>query len=319
MLQLLFQNIERALGPYLSQVSGVVYWSGLIILAAVVLFPLIRVLMEYDVAHSGVERYWVKTCGHCGKLGIVTGRRCDYCENDWGIPWPVRLWTASSRRREGVWTRRLRWTSQLLWSGAFLALSIWLLAGIGGFSPQGEVHRLFLGVALLAWAAIGWFAGGALRLGHRGLLGRARDTLIAFAAIGVMATALFLADAARPTPERSLARFTTEDGMIRFGEQQVGISKGQVAFEYLQLDHDFLGYHRIIPLGLSGEKRVSFPSTAFGRWVVVHLQENAGAYTARGFVVRVRSDRVRVRSGQSYEVVERKGQVLIRKSADSST
>ncbi len=319
MLQLLFQNIERALGPSLSQVSGFVYWSGLIILSAVVLLPVIRVLMEYDVARAGMERYWVKTCRHCGKLGIVTGRWCDYCERDLGIPWPVRWWTAPSRRREGSWVRRLRWTSQLLWSVVFLLLSIWLLAGIGGFSPQGEVHRLFLGVALLAWAAIGWFAGGALRLGHRGLLGRARDTLIAFAAIGVMATALFLADAARPTPERSLARFTTEDGIIRFGEQQVGISKGQVAFEYLQLDHDFLGYHRIIPLGLSGEKRVLLPTTTIGRWVVNHLEENAGLYMARGLMVRERSDRVRVRSGQSYEVVERKGQVLIRKTGDSKT
>jgi len=286
MLQLLFQNIERALGPSLSQVSGFVYWSGLIILSAVVLLPVIRVLMEYDVARAGMERYWVKTCRHCGKLGIVTGRWCDYCERDLAIPWPVRWWTAPSRRREGSWVRRLRWTSQLLWSVVFLLLSIWLLAGIGGFSPQGEVHRLFLGVALLAWAAIGWFAGGALRLGHRGLLGRARDTL---------------------------------DGIIRFGEQQVGISKGQVAFEYLQLDHDFLGYHRIIPLGLSGEKRVLLPTTTIGRWVVNHLEENAGLYMARGLMVRERSDRVRVRSGQSYEVVERKGQVLIRKTGDSKT
>ena len=52
------------------------------------------------------------------------------------------------------------------------------------------------------------------------------------------------------------------------------------------------------------------------QWVISHLRKHAAGYTARGLTVRLRTDRLRITPGQSYEVVEREGQVLMRNVAD---
>lgn len=317
MLRLLFQIIEQSLGPSLSEVASLIYWISLLLLVCTVLVPVYRVRMDYATARTGMEQRWVMTCGHCGKLTMVTGRTCGQCGRDLGIPWMVRLWTASSRRQGGKWTQRIKWVGHLLGSAGFLILSIWLVTVIGALAPQGELHRLFLGFALLAWAAVGWLAGRALRLGPRGMLGRVRDALLALAAIGVMALALFLADAARPIREIPLARFSTDGGMVRIGERRVLLPQGEIEFEYLQLDHDRFGYHRIIPVAFLGAERVPFPRSALGQWVANHLREHAETCTARGLTVRLRSDRLRVTPGQSYEVIQQEGQVLIRRAGDT--
>ncbi|MGH7167007.1 MAG: hypothetical protein ACREII_00595, partial [Nitrospiraceae bacterium] len=244
---------------------------------------------------------------------IVSDRVCGQCEEDLGIPWIVRLWTAYTGSREGTIPRQVRWAGHLLGSAFFLLLSVWVVAGTGALGAQGTLHRLFLGLALVGLAVFGWVGGRALRIGNHGILARIGDAFMALTAIGAMAVALFLADAARPSQDIALARFETFANAAQIGPHVLQLSDGEIGFEYLELDQEHFGYHRIVPLGFSGSQRLPIQRSALTRWLVSHLRTHAAGYTARGFTVRVRTERLRIEPGQSYEVVERAGQVLIRR------
>ncbi|HET8580620.1 MAG TPA: hypothetical protein VFL31_06455 [Nitrospiraceae bacterium] len=318
MLRLLFQSIEQSLGPSLSQVAGVIYWTGVILLACAVLVPVYRVLMECAAARRGLKQHWVMTCPTCGKLTLVTDLRCGHCDGELDIPWTLKRWASLPARHRRRWIRYLKWAGHLLGSAGFLLLSIWVATAIGALAPQGELHRLFIGFALTAWAAVGWFGGRMLRLGPRGILARVGDALLALAAIGAMAIALFFADAARPISETQLASFTTLKGVARIGEQLVPLPQGEIGFEYLQLDHELFGYHRVISVGFSSGERVPVPRSAIAQGIVDHLRQYAGGYARRGLTVRLRTERILVSPDQSYEVIQREGQVLIRRVDRSS-
>jgi len=163
-----------------------------------------------------------------------------------------------------------------------------------------------------------WLGGRALRLGSGTLFHRVRDVLIALAALGVMAMALFLADAARPIPEERLAHFYVEGSLAHIGGRVIFLPEEEIGFEYLQLDHDLLGYHRVVPMAFVGTTRLPVSRSALGQWIINHLRTYADTYTARGLTVRLRTDRLRVGPGHSYEIVRRKGQVLIRRVKDTS-
>ena len=316
MLRLLFQSIEQSLGQSLSQISLLFYCGGLTLLVFVILVPVWRIRMQYLTTRTGMEQRWVMTCGHCGRQTLVSGRKCGTCGNDLGIPGMVRLWTAFTRKSEGAFVRRLKWGVHLLGSVAFLLLSVWIVTATGSLAPQGALHRLFLGLAFVALAVFGWLGGRALGIKRHGMLARAGDAMIALAAIGAMAVALFLADSARPQREISLVRFDTSVNAARIGEQVLLLPEGEIGVEYLQLDQENLGYHRIIPLALSGRERIAFQRNALKQWVISHLRKHATGLTARGLTVRLRTDRLRITPGQSYEVVEREGQVLMRNAAN---
>ena len=312
MLRLLFQNLEQTLGPSLSQVSLLFYCGGLTLLVFVVLVPVWRVWIECVVARTGMERRWVMRCPKCGKRTIVVSRRCGNCKEDLGIPVIVRLWTFFAGRGEWTVTRRLRWWIHLLGSVTFLLLSIWIVTATGGLAPQGTLHRLFLGFAFVALAIFGWLAGRALRIGRLGVLARVGDAAMALAAIGAMAIALFLTDAVRHSTEVPIARFDTIANAARIGQRVLLLPQGEIGFDYLQLDQENLGYHRIIALGFSGSERVPFQRNALKERVISHLRKHAAGYTARGLTVHLRTDRLQIVPGQSYEVIEREGQVLLR-------
>jgi len=318
MLRLLFQSLEQSLGSSLSQAALVIFWIGVILLACAVLVPIYRIVMDYAAARRGLEQQWVMTCRNCGNLTLVRGRLCAHCDWELDIPWALKRWAALPARHRGRWARRLKWAGHLLGSVGFLLLSIWVVTAIGALSPQGELHRLFVGFALMAWAAVGWFGGRMLRLEPRGLLPRVGDGLVALAAIGAMAIALFLADAARPISEIQLARFTISKGVARIGEELIPLPQGEIGFEYLQLDHELLGYHRIVSVGFSSGERVPLSRNAIALEIVNHLRQHAVGYTNRGLTVRLRKEHIVVSPDQSYEVIQREGQVLIRRVGEGS-
>jgi hypothetical protein len=316
MLRLLFQSLEQSLGPALAPIALVIYWSGLMLLALVVLVPMYRLRMYYKTARLGMVQQWVVSCQNCDKLTLVSGRYCGFCDHDLNIPWTVRAWTSSSGWIESKAARLFMWISHGLGIVSFVALSAWLVSSSGALAPQGELHRFFVGLGLLAWAAVGRFGGRTIRIGRRGILARVGDALTALAAVGVLAMALFLADAARPTPVQILATFDTAGGKAQIGDQVLALSEGEIGFEYLQLDHELLGYHRIIPLAFKGNDRLPLPKHGMEQLVISHLRKYAGGYTRRGLTVRLRTDRLQTGPGQSYEVIQRDGQVLIRKAGE---
>lgn len=314
MFQLLFETLEKSLGPALAPVGSVVYWGALALLALVALVPLARVWMESRAWRLHMTQRWIMTCPQCARRSVVQGRQCSHCGRDVHIPWTVRLWTGIGRERETRFRKRARWITHTVGSLGFLVLTVWLGTTTLWMHPQGELHRLFAGVTGVAWAGTAWLAGRAFTLSRHGPVSRGRDLVLALASLGVLAVALILTDAARPTAETLLARFSVEDRQAVIGHKSTALGDDTVVFEYLQLDHQLLGYHEVIPLALVGKERISFGAGMVETWIIGHLRRHAEDYTARGLAVRWRSDRLRVSPGHRYEVVDRRGQVLIRRA-----
>jgi hypothetical protein len=319
MLPLLFQTLEQSFGSTLSQAAFVIYWSAVLLLAYTLAAPIYRLWVEYATVRTGLERQWIMTCPQCGERTIVQGRRCANCRGNLEIPLTVRLWHAGTMRRESRLVRWLRWTIHGLAITGFVAASLVGMLMTGALAPQGELHRLFLGVAITAWAAVGWLAGRALHLGPGGPLGRLRDAVLAMAAIGILAMALFLAHMARQNQEFTLVRFSTEGGMARLADQSLPLTGGEIEFEYLQLDHALLGYHEIIGLALQGQGRVPIPRRNLKQWTLRHLWEYADAYAARGLTVRRLTERLHVERDQSYEVVLRGRDITVRRIVEGKS
>ncbi|MEW6543597.1 MAG: hypothetical protein AB1411_08290 [Nitrospirota bacterium] len=317
MLRLFFQSLEQNLGPAFAQASWTLYGAGFVLLIVTILAPAWRVWMESATVRVGLEQRWVMTCPRCSNLVIVAGPTCSRCQADLGIPWAVRLWASATRTDRSPWARRLRWTWHLLGVLLLIVLALWFVAATDALTPQGALHRLLLGLALIALAVFGWLSGRALGLSSRGIVNRLRDGVLAVASVGLLAGTLFLADAARASNDRSLAYFTATDGAVRFADRIIPLSAGEIGIEYLQLDHESLGYHRIVPLSFVGADRVPFPRSVVGRWCINHLRDQAEALAGYGLSVRLRTDRTRIAPGQAYEVVQRGGQVMIKRAEEA--
>jgi len=313
MLPLLFQTLEQSFGSALSPAAFVTYWGAVLLLAYTLAAPIYRMWIDYATVRTGLERQWIMICPQCGERTVVQGRRCANCRGNLEIPLIVRLWHAGTMRRESRLARWIRWTIHGLAITGFVAVSLVGMVMTGALAPEGELHRLFLGIAITAWAAFGWLVGRALHLGPGGPLGRLRDAVLAVAAIGILAMALFLAHMARQNLEVTLVQFSTEGGMARLADQSLSLTGGEIEFEYLQLEHDLLGYHKIIGLALQGQGRVPIPRRNLQQWILRHLWEYADTYAARGLTVRRRTERLRVEHDQAYEVVLRGRDILTRR------
>lgn len=313
MLRLFFTGIEQALGPALSGIAFLVYAAGLGVLGVAVFLPLFSRWMEYLAMGYGLAQVWIMTCGHCGRTTRAAGRHCGYCDQALELPATLKLWSGAIRKRASIRSQTTRWSAHLAGSILFLLLSGWLVLSVDVLSANGSLNRLFLGLGLLAWAAAGWFTSRAVRLAPMGVLGRVRDGALAFASIGFVAVWLFLAEEAKPVPETLIATFTVKPAAIQVNDRLLQIPSGEVEFEYLQMDHELLGYHDIIPLAFVGRNRIPISHSPLMQALIAHLRANPDDYAARGLMVRHRSDRHKVTSGYTYEVVERVGQLLIRR------
>ena len=85
-----------------------------------------------------------------------------------------------------------------------------------------------------------------------------------------------------------------------------------IGFEYLQVDHELLGYHRVIPLAFLGSERLEIKHTGIEKWFLDNLWKRGQGYSERGLSVRSRVEQFIVVPNQSYEVVERDKQVYFR-------
>lgn len=314
MLRLFFHGIEQTLGPALAGVAFLVYAAALVVLALAVLLPLYARWMERLAMGYGLQQVWIMTCEHCGRTTRAAGRHCGYCDQALELPTTLKLWSGAIRKRTSIRGQTTRWAVHLAGSLLFLLLSGWLVLTLDVFNPNGSLERLFLGFGLLAWSAVGWFTSRAARLAPMGALGRMRDGALAVASIGFVSIWLFLAEEAKPVPETLIATFTAKPTAIEVGSQLLQIPSGEVVFEYLQVDHELLGYHDVIPLAFVGSNRIPVSHSPLSRAIIAHLRANPDDYAARGLTVRYRTDRHKVTSGYAYEVVERMGQLLIRRT-----
>lgn len=315
MLRLLFQSLEGLFGPSLGGVARGVYLTGALVLALAVLLPFWRIWVDWRTARVGLAERWVGPCPACGLTGPVWGGTCSACGADLGVPWVVRWRTRGSAWLAApVWRRvgqAYRLAGALLFGGA----AVFALATVVSPAAAGPLHRLFAGLAFLALAGVGFAFGRALGPGPRGLLSRAGHLLHGSAAVGFLAVALLLADAARPPAETRLAAVTVGEGTVTVGERTFRLTpEGEVGLEYLQLDHELLGLRRVVPLAYMGAERSPIPHAAPTRWLVGHLRRHADDWERRGLTVRLRHDLRRVTPGERYEIVLSHGQVQIRRA-----
>lgn len=316
MLRSLFQAIEQFLGPSLATVSSVVLWAGVVLLAHRILAPLLRLRMEMVSARMKLQQSLVMECPYCHRETVVHDAQCAFCRKSLDLPLSVRAWHFLRLRRQPLWWQRTCWTWDGLGLLAFVALTVAGAIALHAFSPAGPLQQLFLGLALSAWVALSWLVARVLHLGAGGPVARLRDSVYAFAIAGVLAVLLLLTAEARPVAETVLWRIPVgEGGIARIDNQPLALPQGMIGFEYLQVDHELLGYHRVIPLAFLGSERLQTKHSGLEKWFLDNLWKHGQGYSERGLSVRSRVEQFIVVPNQNYEVVEREKQVYFRPAA----
>jgi hypothetical protein len=304
MLRWLLQNLETSLGPSLAPAARLLYWGAL----ALLLFMVARLwwsgLMARATARAGLVRGWTGPCPTCSERQPLRGGACARCGTSLGLPWALRLHLVGTGGPG--WLRR---AAELTGAGAFTLTSVLLLLTARVWAPDGDLHRLFLGLAVLGFALVGGALSGMVGGSGRGVLSRAGSGLQAMAALGLAVVALLLADQSRPAPQVGLLRFTVSEAGAQVNGRMVPLLNGEVAVDYFQLDQASLGLHHVVPLALSGRERVELAVSGQDRWLMDWLVRHAEALETRGFTVRQRTDRRTVAPGGAWELRDVGGQV----------
>jgi hypothetical protein len=316
MLRSLLQAIEQSLGPSLGTVAAVVYWAGIFLLAHRIFAPAFRLRMEMVSARMKLEESVVMECPYCHRETVVHDAQCAFCRKSLELPFTMRAWHFMRLRRQPMWWRRTRWCWDSLGLIAFIVLTVAGCVALRAWDPAGPLQRLFTGMSLLCWVAISWLVARVLHLGGGGPVARLRDAVFAFAVTGVLAACLLLAAESRPVVETVLWRIPVGEGAIaRIDNHPLALPQGMMGFEYLQVDHELLGYHRIIALAFLGSERLEIPHGGFEKWFLDNLWKRGQGYSERGLSVRSRVEQFMVVPNQTYEVVERDRQVYFRPAA----
>jgi hypothetical protein len=311
-LALLLQSVEKSLGHSLAFAASLAFWVGLLMVLYVIAAPAARIALDMGCASIGLARHWVMQCPTCKHTVVVSGANCENCGKSLDIPWPIRIRNFLTPEVEPQWWRYLRWTWTIIGMLAFAIVTVFALARSGAWSPQSGIEKLFVGLALVAWAALGWFVARAIGMNTGGLLSRSRDAVLALFAAVALAGLVALAEAARPVEEVELARATVQGQVAQVNGQSVPLVGYQLGFEYLQIDHELGGYHEVIPLAIVGSQSIPLIDRPWRQRLADHLWQHAEAYTARGLSVRRRSEQVIANAPGVYVIVLRGRELLIR-------
>jgi hypothetical protein len=312
-LHLLFQSLEQVLGRTFSHVAALLYATSLVGLAVAISLPVYRLWRDQRAARAGLSQRWVMTCRQCNRLTFINAGHCDYCEADLGLPRGLKRLATTQARSQSSVVRRLRWAARAIGSMTFIGLSVWLLATLGALTPEGPMQQLLIGLSLLSWIAFGRLVARIFRVEDGSVAGRFTDGVLVLATVGALSVSTFLADAARSEHGTALLHMTAGEQTIAIDRHFLAVPDGEVRFEYLQLDHELLGYHRVIPVAVAGAERIVLTQQPLSRWVVERLERYADGRARRGLVVRRRTEHLRLSPGEAYDVIQRRGQVLIRR------
>jgi hypothetical protein len=313
MLRNLFMAIEQALGPSLAPVAAVVYWAALILLAHRIIAPVVRLRMEMLGARLKLKESIVMECPACHRETVVHESQCAFCRKSIELPVSLKVWHFLKLRRQPNWFRWTRWGWDILGVAAFVAGTVALFVSLRAWSWSGPIQQLFFGTAILCWVAIGWLAARVLHIGPGGPVARLRDAAFSVAVAGMLAASLFFAGEARPVAEQVIWRVPVgEGGIAKIDDRTLLLPQGMIGFEYLQVDHETLGYHRIIPIAFLGSERLELKHGRAEKWFLDNLWKHMHGYSERGLSVRNRVEQFLVVPNNSYEVVERENQVYFR-------
>jgi hypothetical protein len=318
MLSSLLRTIEQAFGPMLSSASDIAFLVGMLMLAYVIVAPFVRVVVEMQAARIGMAREWIMHCASCRRITTVAGSTCEHCGKDLGIPWAVRLQHFFSRGGEPRWLQVTRWIYTLLGIAAFALISIAALSLSGAWSPQTALEKLFVGLALLTWAGLGWLLGRVFGIGTGGPISRVRDAVFCLALVALLLTMTTLASAARPVKETVVAQVRVDGQVAQIGSKAIALVGYQLGVEYLYAEHAFAGFRYVTPLAIIGARRLELPLDQRQREIADFLWKHADVLTRRGLSVRKRTDQFVVAQSGIYEIVLRGDEIIIRQYARPS-
>ena len=316
MMRSLFLFIEQSLGPSLATVSAFVYWAAIILLAHRILAPALRLRMDMAAASLRMEERMVMECPHCHRETVVADSQCAFCRQSLATPWDLRVWHFMRLWHQPIWFRWTRWGWDIIGLVVFIALTVAGFVGLSAWTWNGPLQQLFLGVAIFCWVAIGWMIGRVLNIGPGGPIARLRDLVFSFAAAGMLVIAVFFAVESTPVSETVMWRIPIgEGGIAKIEDRALLLPQGMISFEYLQVDHDLIGYHRVIPIAFLGNERLEVKHDRMEKWFLDNLWKHMHGYSERGLSVRSRVEQFLVVPNQEYEVVEREKQVYFRPAA----
>ncbi|MEX0960077.1 MAG: hypothetical protein WDZ63_12385 [Burkholderiales bacterium] len=313
MLSLLLQTIEKSFGPSLSLIADIAFWTGATMVAYLVITPLLRVALEMRAARIGLERHWVMTCPNCTRLTVVSGPVCEECGKTLGIPLAVRIRNFFSGSEERRWLRWIRWILTACGVALFALITAAVAIRSGAWNPQTTLERLFIGLSMVAWAGLGWLIARVVGIGTGGPISRLRDAVFALATVAVLTATLAVAGASRPAPETLVARINIQGQVAQLGKVATPLVGYQFGFEYLQVDHELIGFHRIVPLAVVGAQRIPLLEDGFTETLTSHLWAHAHGYTDRGLIVRKRTEQIPASEPGLYEIVVRGGEISVRR------
>jgi len=313
-LATILQIIEKSFGPHLVFAAEILFWLGIVLAAYVAGAPLVRVAIELKAARLGMERDWIMQCHTCRRMTVASTGVCDQCGKSLDIPFVVRLRNFFGSEGESHWLRALRWGLEVAGAALFAVVTLFALARSGGWNPETTLERLFVGFSLITWAGVAWLLGRVFGIGTGGPLSRLRDAILALAGIAVLSAAATLAGAARPATEKVLVHVVVSGAQVRVGDQAVPLVDSQLGFEYLQIDHELAGFKYVVPLAIVGARRIELPSGEIKQTLVEHLWAHAQGYTARGLVVRKRTEQWRVVEPVPFDIVLQGGEIATRRA-----
>ncbi len=312
----LFQSAEQWFGPSLGTIAAVIYWLAMALLAHRVFAPMLRLRMEVLAAEIHLKDSLILECPSCHRETVVPGKQCAFCRKSIELPLSLRIWHFFKLLRPPKWLRWVRWGYEGLGLVLFLALTIAGFVTLRAWAPEGPLHQLLIGFAIVCWTAVGWLVARVLLFGAGGPIGRVRDAVFALATTGVLALFLFLASESRIEAETVLWRVPVgEGGIARVEDKPLGLPQGVIGFEYLQVDHEMLGFHHVIPMAFLGAERLEVRHTRIKKWFLDKLRKRAQGYSERGLSVRSRVEQFMVAPNREYEIVERERQVFFRPAA----
>jgi hypothetical protein len=313
MLRSLFQAVEQFLGPSLDPVASAVYCLSILLLLHRIFSPMLRLRMEMLSARLKMQESVVMECPYCHRETVVHDEQCSFCRKSLELPLSMRVWHFIHLRRQPLWWCRTRWVWDSLGLAAFAAMTVAGIIALHAWSPAGPLQKLFIGLALMCWVAMSWLVGRIMHLGAGGPIARLRDAIFCFALAGLLALNLVFAAESRPAEEIVMWRIPVGEGAIaRIDNRALSLPQGMIGFEYLQLDHELLGYHRVIPLAFLGSDRLEINHSGIEKWFLDALWKRGQGYSERGLSVRSRVEQFNVVPNQNYEVVERDKQVFFR-------
>jgi len=309
----LFLFIEQSLGPSLATVSAVVYWAAIVLLAHRILAPILRLRMEIATARLRMEERMVMECPHCHRETVVADSQCAFCRQSLATPLDLRIWHFMRMWHQPMWFRWTRWSWDIIGLVIFIALTVVGFVGLRGWTSSGPLQQLFLGVAIFCWVAIGWLVARVLHVGREGPIARLRDLVFSFAIAWVLAVSVFFAVESTAVPETVMWRIPVgEGGIAKIEDKGLLLPQGMIGFEYLQVDHELIGFHRVIPIAFLGNERLEVTHGGTEKWLLDNLWKHMHGYSERGLSVRSRVEQFIVVPNREYEVVDRDKQVYFR-------